>query len=338
MENKEHKSMEAIDFVVPWVDGNDPEWRKKRDHYAVPDDKEGNRPERFRDWELFHYWFRAVEENAPWVRCIYLVTDHQTPHFLYTDHPKLKIVFHEQFIPEKYLPTFSSHTIELNMHRLPGLSEFFVYFNDDMFLNRPMKEKDFFRRGKPCYSMIERPLEIGYPVSMMQSVVLSDMGVVNRHFQRKDSLRRLWLYASLRYGKWFLKNLLMLPFHTYQHFEDHHMPCPFLKSTLKEVWQAEEAVLDETCRHRFRTYGDVNQYLFRYWDIARGNFAPWYRQCDYYSVKPENISQCVHSIVKGEHPMLCLNDGGEEAQFDALCAALQKAFLARYPKPSSFEK
>ena len=77
MGNKERRSLEAIDFVVLWVDGNDPEWRKKRDHYAWPEDSEGNFPERFRDWKLFRYWFRVVEGNAPWVRCIYLVMNHQ---------------------------------------------------------------------------------------------------------------------------------------------------------------------------------------------------------------------------------------------------------------------
>ncbi len=338
MGNKERKSMETIDFVIPWVDGNDPEWQKKRDYHAVPGDNEGNRLEHFRDWEFFRYWFRAVEENAPWVRNIYLVTDHQVPLFLRTGHPKLRIVFHEEYIPAKYLPTFSSHTIELNMHRLPGLSEHFVYFNDDVFLNCPVKKEDFFHNGKPCYSMVERPLEISYPIGMMQSIVLSNMGIVNRHFHRKDTIRRPWLYANPRYGKWIFKNCLMLPFSTYQHFADHHMPCPFLKSTLNEVWEAEEAVLDETCCHRFRTYGDVNQYLFRYWDIAKGNFAPWYKQCDYFSVNMENIAQCTHSILKGEHSMLCLNDGGEKAHFYVLCAALQKAFQTRYPQPCSFEK
>lgn len=311
---------------------------KKKEVWSSPDPANGNLSRCFRDWGFFHYWFRAVEANAPWVRYIYLVTDHQIPKFLKTDHPKLKIVFHEDYIPAQYLPTFSSHTIELNMHRLPGLSEHFVYFNDDTFLNRPVKKEDFFRRGKPCYSMLERPLGIDYPISMIHSIVLSDMGVVNRHFHRKDTILKPWLYASPRYGMWLLKNLFMLPFPTYQHFADHHVPCPFLKSTLEEVWRAEEAVLDETCRHRFRAYGDVNQYLFRYWDIARGNFAPWYRRCDYFTVKPETVAQCVNSILKGERPMLCLNDGGEVAQFDAISAELQNAFQTRYPGISSFEK
>ena len=52
--------------------------------------------------------------------------------------------------PEEYLPTFNSHTIEMNLHRIKGLSEQFVYFNDDMFINKPMKPRDFFVHGKPC--------------------------------------------------------------------------------------------------------------------------------------------------------------------------------------------
>ncbi len=140
-----------IDFVVTWVDGSDPTWCEQRDFYA----KELGRAStadsgdpRFRDWDIFRYWFRAVEQYAPWVHNVYLVTCGHVPEWLKTDAPKLKVVKHTDFIPEEYLPTFSSITIELNLHRIKDLSEHFVYFNDDMFLNQSVIPEDFFSGRK----------------------------------------------------------------------------------------------------------------------------------------------------------------------------------------------
>ena len=141
--------MSDIDFVIPWVDGNDPEWRKRKNEYlgtAEDDDRE----ERYRDWGLLPYWFRGVEKYAPWVRKIFFVCDQEPPKWLNTEHPKLKIVRHEDYLPEEYRPAFSSSPIELNLHRIDGLGERFVYFNDDTFLIREVKEDFFFKNGIPC--------------------------------------------------------------------------------------------------------------------------------------------------------------------------------------------
>ena len=132
-----------IDFVIPWVDGADPQWRRERHRFSRdPRDMEECR---FRDWEILRYWLRAVEAYAPWVHAVHFVTCGQVPPWLNLHHPTLHFVCHRDYIPESYLPTFSSHTIELNFHRIPGLSEHFVYFNDDMLLNAPVEPEDFFR-------------------------------------------------------------------------------------------------------------------------------------------------------------------------------------------------
>lgn len=133
---------DTIDFVLIWVDGNDPKWQTIFMKYKENDGDK--RPLRFRDMGTLRYWFRGVEKFAPWVNKVYFVTCGQRPNWLNTANPKLVCVRHDEFIPEKYLPTFSSHTIEFNLHRIPGLSEQFVYFNDDMFLIRETYRKDFF--------------------------------------------------------------------------------------------------------------------------------------------------------------------------------------------------
>ena len=134
-------SADQIDFVVTWVDGNDPVWQEAKSHYAPAD--ADIRAARYRDWEQLKYWFRAVEKYAPWVNKIHFVTFGHLPKWLNIDNPKLHIVKHEDFIPKEYLPVFNSTAIEIYLHCIPGLSENFVYFNDDFYLMKPSQPEDF---------------------------------------------------------------------------------------------------------------------------------------------------------------------------------------------------
>ena len=104
-----------IDFVVLWVDGSDPVWQAEKAKYQGKTLDDSNAPNRFRDWGLMPYWFRAVEKFAPWVRKIHFVTCGHVPAFLNLAHPKLHHVKHEGFLPPEVLPTFSSHAIEMNL-------------------------------------------------------------------------------------------------------------------------------------------------------------------------------------------------------------------------------
>ena len=146
--------MGKIDFVITWVDGNDPCWIAEKQKwersagFLHEDDANsdcGYRP----DYDMLRYWFRAVELFAPWVNKVFFVTCGQKPEWLNETCPKLKLVNHEDYIPSEYLPTFNSGVIELNYHRINDLSEYFVLFNDDMFLLQPLDEDYFFKSGKP---------------------------------------------------------------------------------------------------------------------------------------------------------------------------------------------
>ena len=134
-------STDPIDFVIPWVDDADKEWRKKYKKYKHD---EANDEARYRDWDILKYWFRGVEKYAPWVNKIHFITCGQKPDWLDETNPKLNLVNHVDYIPEKYLPTFSSHTIELHLSKIQGLSDKIVYFNDDMFLINEVSKNDFF--------------------------------------------------------------------------------------------------------------------------------------------------------------------------------------------------
>ena len=127
-----------IDFVVTWLDSSDPEWQKSLALYST-NSKGCTEKARFCSTDFFMYWFRAVERYATWVHKIFLVTNGKFPDWINIDCPKLELITHENYIPNKFLPTFNSRTIEFFFHKIEGLSEHFVYFNDNMLLNSPIK-------------------------------------------------------------------------------------------------------------------------------------------------------------------------------------------------------
>ena len=147
--SRQKTQTEKIDFVIPWVDGRDPEWQRRKAACTGEALSDG-REERYRDWDVMRYWFRAVETYTPWVNRIFFICDQKPPEWLNTGHAQLRVIRHEDYIPTSYLPTFSSHPIEHNLHRIPGLSEKFVYFNDDMFLLQPLESSFFFSERAPA--------------------------------------------------------------------------------------------------------------------------------------------------------------------------------------------
>ncbi|CAI5744482.1 unnamed protein product [Peronospora destructor] len=154
-----------IDVVYTWVNGTDPRWRKEKEFWHkhwiasltgqplpvwgeqeadVKGKDDSNSDNRFRDNEELRYSLRSLEKYAPWVHHIYVVTDGQIPAWLDIESPKLTIVKHETIFANKsHLPVFSSPAIEWNLDNIPGLSEMFLYFNDDVFLGSPVRPEDF---------------------------------------------------------------------------------------------------------------------------------------------------------------------------------------------------
>lgn len=137
-----------IDIVYTWVDGSDPIHVRARRHWAEQlgiDPADALNPERFTDNGELKLSLRSLEAFLPWVRSVFLVTNGQVPHWLNADHPRIRLVPHESIFPDPgWLPTFNSHAIEFQLHRIPGLSEHFIYCNDDMFFGNPCNQEDFF--------------------------------------------------------------------------------------------------------------------------------------------------------------------------------------------------
>lgn len=174
-----YRTYGPIDVVYTWVNGSDPRWLAKKNYWAekysshihpspplnlsvsnnssvnnhnsstdsstnTHDEDEVMSDNRYRDSEELRYSLRSIVKYAPWVRHIYLVTDNQLPYWLNLETGKLTVVSHETIFQNRsHLPVFSSPAIEANLHNIPGLSDYFIYFNDDVFLGAPALPEDF---------------------------------------------------------------------------------------------------------------------------------------------------------------------------------------------------
>lgn len=335
-----------IDFVITWVDGSDPAWIREESAYygqGISEDLSAvdARNMRYRDHGLFRYWFRGVEKFAPWVRKIHFVTWGHLPAWLDTEHPKLHVVRHEDYIPREFLPTFNTNAIELSLHKIKGLSEHFVYFNDDMFLLGPVRETDFFRDGLPCDMLAFQPVVANPANPVMSHLFLNNALVISRNFDKRENVRaQPGRYFKIGYPPlYFFYNLLELAFPKYTGFYTVHGPAPFCKQTFQEVWEKEEQVMLETLSHRFRCRDDVTDYLIRDWQKLTGNFYPCNLEKDlaYFEFSEDN-RRLYHTIKGQKKKMICINDTNAEVDFDRIHEELQAAWDTILPERSAFEK
>lgn len=333
------KNME-IDFVMPWVDGSDENWRKEKKR-CQPAGNDDDGEERFRDWDNLKYWFRGVEKYAPWVRKIHFITWGHLPEWMDTSHPKLHVVKHEDYIPEQFLPTFNSNTIELNMHRINGLSEHFVYFNDDIFLLKQLRQEDFFRDGKPCDMLAFQPVVANPKNPVMSHIFLNNTLVLSKHFEKRANVRKQpGSYFKPGYPLlYFCYNLLELAFPLYTGFYTVHGPAAFCKSTFEELWEKEPEILAGSSSHRFRSEEDVNQYLMREWQKLSGRFCPRNitRNFSYFNVKSDNPG-LVRTIEKQKAKIICINDADVPIDFEGAKKQVNDALERVLPEKSGFEK
>lgn len=324
-----------IDIVIPWVDGNDPLWIREKSEYAV--NRGDARVNRFRDWDNLQYLFRGIEKFLPWVRTIHFVTWGHIPAWMNVDCPKLHIVNHKDYIPEEYLPVFSSHPIEMNFHRIEGLAEQFIYANDDMFFLRPMEREAFFVDGRPVDSAVQNVLQF-HRVDGVDHIVANNLTYLNRNFGKRKVMKDHWKkWFSFKYGKAGLNNLYLLAFSNFTGFVDYHIPYSYLKSTFAELWEKEPQILDATCRNRFRSKEDINQWLARYWQFAKGDFVPCAPdRGGLLSIGPDD-ARIKDIILDQKYPMACFSDDDPELDFeyekDYLIGLLQQLL----PEKSAFE-
>jgi hypothetical protein len=328
-----------IDFVITWVDMDDPAWQAKFSKYSNNKDntKNGVSEARFRDNGFLRYWFRGVEKFAPWVRKIHFVTDGQKPEWLDASNPKINLVNHKDFIPAQFLPTYNSVVIERYIHKIPGLAEHFVYFNDDFYIINNVPEERFFRNGLPCDIAV---FTYNPTWSQWYRRVKNNTRIINRYFNKREVM-------SLHRDKWFDKsygfkakwNYLLKYYGKFVTLRTPHNAQPYLKTTFNEVWAAAEKELTETSANRFRSLTDYTPELFRTWQICKGNFVPYntYRDTKMFPLMIRS-KQAIKAIYRQSYTLICLNDNVHIHNYDTVIGNIRDAFQHILPDKSSFEQ
>ncbi|MGG2084589.1 stealth family protein [Lysinibacillus pakistanensis] len=336
--------MGKIDFVVPWVDGSDPIWRKEKQQYnqqisKLHEDQGGEL--RYRDWDLLRYWFRGVEKFAPWVNKIHFITYGHLPEWLNINHPKLRIVNHQDYIEEKYLPTFNACVLELNLHKISGLSEQFVYFNDDCFIIDNLSEHDFFYNDLPCDEGIFGNVYAPNSKTSYEYPLLHMSGIVNESFNFREVVEKNKhkfinpVYEEhLYHNEYFLKRSL------FPGLYPHHLPQSFNKKIFDLVWKEKFALLDKACMEKFRVDRGIHQYIMRYWQVMQGEFHPTlYRKLGMsFGRTHEEIIEICDFIVNQKRPIVVINDTVEIEDIEKVSNSFKEAFDTIFSKKSEFEK
>lgn len=328
--------MNEIDFVILWVDGSDIAWQQEKSKYLPGHDADASAM-RYRSWDNLQYWFRGVEKYAPWVRQIHFVTPGHFPSWLNQSHPKLKCVDQNDFLDPKNIPVFNSNAVEVNIHRLPDLSEQFVLFCDDMFITNKVSETDFFKDGLPCDQAV---LNSFVPLGLFSYIDFNNMIAINRHFKLKKVMKEHFSkWYNPIYGGQNFANFLFSFWNGFARFVYPHLPVPYLKKSFKEVWEAEPELLSRTSAARFRSREDCSHLLCRYWQFATGKFLPapvLGKKFNVYNDHRKNLP-ISEAILKQSYKMICINEFENQIDFDAEKKAVQDAFEKIFPEKSSFE-
>ena len=311
-----------IDVVYTWVDGSDQVWMSARRRRSWTPAREplhstAANESRFQSRDELRYSLRSLDMYADWVRHIYLVTDDQVPPWLDLTNPRLTVLSHRELFGDRgRLPTFNSHAIETQLHHIEGLSEHYLYLNDDVFFGRPVAPELFVHsNGLSKFFMSHAKIDLGFPDE-------NDMPVMSAAKNNRDLL-----------GKMFDRTVS-------NKFK--HVPHSLRRSVVAEMEEQFPSQFEQTSASQFRHPDDVSvsAALHHYYAYATGRAVPGldplllrrHRRAD----TPYRLKVLLD---KRNYDCFCLNDHDSSNVDPALQSEMIGRFLQSYfPVPSIFEK
>lgn len=252
---------------------------------------------RFRSWGTEHLLVRCVRAFMPFVRTIYIILARKSQRKPWMDGKDIKIVYHKDFIPAQYLPVFNSCTIEMFLPYISGLSEYFIYGNDDVFPLSPLKISDFFVDGKPVQHL--SPKDPPLRPNVFQSKCLRQQTMVANAFGK--SLCGVWL-------------------------KNGHGLSPLLKSSCIEAREhfSREITSGITKQRSTTSY---NQYLYVLWQYFTGKYVDGRVQSTYVSVK--SGTSHVAEALRCFSGVLCINDNEYASDISSYASIAKSAIEKR---------
>lgn len=309
-----------VDIVYTWVDGEEPQMRAKRARYqehgiAEILDKETN-ASRYTSHDELKYSLRSLAMYADFVRHIYLVTDGQKPHWLDDSAPGITVVDHRDIFPEGVLPVFNSHAIETRLHHIPGLSEHYLYFNDDVFVGRRVTAEHFFH-GSGLMKIPVSPLKIGVGKPHAEETATNSAN---------KNVRRLLLE---KFGRMTTNNFM-------------HTPLPQHRETLQALEELFREDIARTTASRFRSPQDLAMtapLLYQY-ALMTGRGVPGKYSFRYVNIsRPDAEGRLADLRRNRRFDFFCLNDVDVPPEERERVGVRMNEFLEDYfPFASPFEK
>ncbi|MFI7482655.1 stealth family protein [Kocuria sp. M1R5S2] len=308
-----------IDMVFSWVDGSDAEYRRVRASYqqnavlGEGDDHEA----RFRQVDELKYALRSVHMFAPWVRTIWIATDSRPPAWL-AEHPRVRIARSEDFFADtSVLPVYNSQAVEAQLHRIEGLSEHFLYSNDDMFFGRQIGPGLFFSPGGVT-KFVEASTRIGLGEGHPERSGFENAARVNRRLLRE------------RFGRI-----------TTRHLE--HCAAPLRRSVVARMEQDFPREFERTAASRFRAAENISvtNSLYHYYALLTGRAVTQETARTEYvdTTTRAGLKQMDKLLSRRNLDMFCLNDGSFPEVPAAERAERIRQFLERYfPVRAPWEK
>ena len=297
-----------IDYIFPWVNPNDESWRLLFYKYRRPDDV---RDCRFRDFGLLKYVFRGIAKNMPWIHKVHLILaqDTQLPSWINTD--MVNIVYHKDYIPKEFLPTFNSHTIESYLGNIKGLSEHLIYGNDDVYPLGPSSPDDWFTPdGKP-------------------KIRFTNTSVANSSF--KEFCKRNFTE---------LVRAMKTDYHEGEYIRPCHYSTPLTLTAIKETSNILKNSIKEGTTRLRNFYTNFNYYIFAEYSILknqneevddRDSFGKYL-----VLLSDEKIDDVTNLIKTDDVKVLCINDT-EKTNVSNL-QLIAEAFQERFPEKCKYEK
>ncbi|MEU9992596.1 stealth conserved region 3 domain-containing protein [Streptomyces sp. NPDC048045] len=310
-----------VDAVYTWVDDTDPDWRARRDvakkAAGIADEEADSGDVRFRNRDELRYSLRSLAMYAPWIRNIYIVTDDQTPHWLDTSQPGVRVISHrEVFTDTEWLPTFNSHAIESQLHHIDGLSEHFLYFNDDVFLGRPLTPQEFFTSNGHTRFFWSPTAVPPAPLSPEDegyfAAAKNNRALLERDFQRTATQGFL------------------------------HTPHPLRRSVLTEIEEAYPKEIATTASSTFRARTDLSvpSSLHHHYSYLTGRSHPSTLSSTFVNAgRYEHHTRLSRLLATRSHSVFCIGESpNAEVPADEQDRVLRAFLNAYFPVPSRFER
>lgn len=308
-----------IDAVYMWVDGADPAWAARRAEYdgtGTGGHSHLSGASRYTDRDELKYSLRSLHTFAPYLRNVFIVTAGQTPAWLDTDAPGVRVVDHSEiFADPTALPVFNSHAITTQLHRIPGLADHYVILNDDVFFGRASRPEQFFHANG-----IAR-----VPFSSMQ-IGLGDA-------RPEDSAPNLAGRNARR--------LLQADFDRFITSKFKHVPHPQLREVALELEARHPEAVAATARSRFRDPADIEfAGLLHHYSVLTGRGVPGTSKLMYVDVADPGAPAKLDALAsERDAEFFCVNDVDTPPEREAAVDAMVRGFLERYfPFPSPYER